>query len=207
MDLLITVITAIAAIAAALAAIGSWRAATKANEAATEIARIERGRRHAEVAPQFQICFAETANSEGYAGLRVALSDGGLDQLDQVIVTILDEAGQDHWAGGLPRDVTLEQAQAFVWGPWEFNTGASVQVVSNRESRPIKFSIVDGRNWIQLSLTRTKPGFWMTGTTSEGWRRDHPGPLRLRLTCRGEGYEPWMLLREVDVGPGGSAPA
>jgi hypothetical protein len=44
---------------------------------------------------------------------------------------ILDETGSDHWARGLPDGVTQEQAEAFVWGPLEFNTGASDQVVSN----------------------------------------------------------------------------
>lgn len=59
-----------------------------------------------------------------------------LGRLDEVTVTILDEAGQDHWGQGLPDGVTQEQAAAFVWGAWEFNTGASAQVVSNVSRGP-----------------------------------------------------------------------
>ena len=32
-----------------------------------------------------------------------------------VTVTILDEAGQDHWTRGLPDDVMQEEAEMFVW--------------------------------------------------------------------------------------------
>jgi hypothetical protein len=27
---------------------------------------------------------------------------------------------------------------------------------------------------------------------------EQPGPLRLRLTCRRDGYAPWILLREIE---------
>ena len=198
-ELVITAIAAIAAIAAAVAAIGSWQAAAKANSIANEMAVVERSRRHEELTPKFEVsCTASTA-SEGYANLHLRLSNGGVDQLDQVTATILDETDQDHWAGGPPSGMTLAQARAFVWGPWEFNTGASEQVVSNRESRPLQCSRVGGRNWILLSLTRTRPGSWMTGLTNAEWKRDHPGPLRLHLDCRSDGYEPWSLIREVEV--------
>ncbi len=68
--------------------------------------------------------------------MRITLTGGGVERLDAVTVTILDDAVQDRWSRGLPAGVTQEEAEAFVWGPWEFNTGASKQVVSNRETVP-----------------------------------------------------------------------
>ena len=40
----------------------------------------------------------------------------------------------------------------------------------------------------------------MTGTSEEDWRRQtEDQPIRLRITCRREGYEPWILPYEVTV--------
>ena len=106
----ITIIALCATIAAAVAAFGSWSAATK-------MAAIERGRRHEELTPRFQITCSEKANDASSADLRVMLTGGGLERLDEVTVTILDDTNQDYWAHGPPDDVTQEQASAFVWGP------------------------------------------------------------------------------------------
>ena len=122
----------------------------------------------------------------------------GLDRLDEVTIAILDEAGADHWAHGLPEKVSAEEARQFVWGPWEFNTGASAQVTGNRTTRPRPYSRPDGRNWDRLSLTRTRPGHWMGAMTPEQWQRDQDGPVRLQITCR-RGDEQWVLLREVKI--------
>jgi hypothetical protein len=49
-------------------------------------------------------------------------------------------------------------------------------------------------------MTRTRPGTWMTGTSQEDWRRQTAGqPIRLLITCRREGYEPWLMPCEVTV--------
>lgn len=199
MDPTIAITAMVATIAAAVAAIGSWRAATTANETATKMASIERDRRHQELTPRFQITCKEKSGAPAYAELHVMLTDGGLDHLDEVTVKILDETGSDHWAPGLPDGVTHEQAEAFVWGPLEFNTGASDQVVSNRRTKPRPYSRMSGQNWDLLSLQRTRPGHWMTATGEGDWRKEHGGPVRLQLTCRCDGYEPWSLLREIPV--------
>lgn len=199
MDLTIAIIALVATIAAAVAAIGSWRAATKANETTTKVASIERDRRHEELTPKFQITCGEKAGAPVYADLHVRLTGGGIEHLDEVTVTILDETGSDHWARGLPPGVTQEQAAAFVWGPWEFNTGASDQVVSNRRSKPRPYSRMSGQNWDLLSLQRTRPGPWMTSTSEGEWRKEHGGPVRLLLTCCCDGHEPWSLLHEIPV--------
>jgi hypothetical protein len=133
------------------------------------------------------------------ADLRVELVGGRLERHTAVTVTILDEAGQDHWTRGLPDGVTQDEAEAFVWGPWEFNTGASEQVVSNRESKARPYSRVSGKNWDLLSLRATRPGKWMSISQAE-WRKQWGGePVRLLVTCICEGYEPWFIQRNVYV--------
>jgi hypothetical protein len=111
-----------------------------------------------------------------------------------VTIAILDESGQDHWGHGLPQGVTSEEAALFVWGAWEFNTGASAQVSDNRTTRPRPYSRVNGKNWDHLSLRRTRPGRWMTGTSPSAWEQQHEGkPVRLLISCRLAGYGPWFL--------------
>jgi len=159
---------------------------------------IEQDRRHEELTPEFEITCTVRKTASDSADLRVSLTGGSLDYLDEVVITILDEAGRDHWARGLPDGVAQEEAEAFVWGPWEFSTGASSQVVSSRETTPRPYSRVSGKNWDLLSLTPTWPGHWMTGTSQDSWQkqyRDHP--VRLLITCRRKGYEPWFVQRDV----------
>jgi hypothetical protein len=72
----------------------------------------------------------------------VTFTGGGLESLDEVTCTILDEALKDRWSGRLPPRVPQEEAEAFVWGPWESNTSASVQTATNRtpQTRPTRGS-------------------------------------------------------------------
>src|ERR1017187_5185773 len=184
---------------AAWAARQSRNAARQSNSAAETLAAIERGRRHDELAPEFELKFTDTGG--GSANLHVTLAGGALESLDEATFTVLDETGKDHWSGGLPGRLTQEQAEAFVWGPWEFNTAASVQIISNRESRPRPYSRVSGRNWDLLPLKRTRPGDWMSTYSQQQWQEEYEDqPIRLLITCRRTGYEPWTLLREVVTG-------
>lgn len=103
--------------------------------------------------------------------------------------------------------MTKEDALRFVWGPWEFNEGASAQVSDNRTTRPRPYSRPDGKNWDRLGLVRTRPGLWMH-MSPEQWQRQIEGPVRLQITCVRDGQR-WVLLREVEPGnerPGERAP-
>jgi hypothetical protein len=129
--------------------------------------------------------------------LKIALT-GGIDALDEAVITIQDESGTDHWGRGLPPGVTKAQAEAFVWGPWEFNVNASAQVVSNRQTRPRSYSLLSSKNWDVLALEATRPGFWMTGTSTDKWRSDRGHqPIRLLITCRSAGHNPWFVPLKV----------
>jgi hypothetical protein len=202
-DLAIAIIGAVAAVAAAAAAVGSWLAARRANATAASLAAIERDRRHDEMTPEFEITCTARGTPEAApasAELYIVLTGGRLERHAAVSVTIQDEAGQDHWARGLPDGVTLEEAQAFVWGGWEFNTDASTEVVSNRESRPRPYDRVSGQNWDLFALVPTRPGSWMGSVAAEKWRKRWTfRPLRILVTCQCEGYDPWFIQREVKI--------
>jgi hypothetical protein len=158
---------------------------------------IESDRRHDELTPLFDASCEVTGGLEDSAKLKISLT-GGIDALDEVVVTIQDENGIDRWGRGLPDGVSQEKAEAFVWGPWEFDTNASVQVVSSRQTRPRAYSLLSGKNWDVLTLAATRPGSWMTGTSTDKWRKDRrEQSIRLLVTCRREGHKPWLVPLEV----------
>jgi hypothetical protein len=196
-DLAIAIIGAVATVAAAVAATGSWVAARRANETASAIAAIERDRRHDEVSPGFDFTCTVRDKAPECADLRVELIGGRLERHAAVTVTILDEAGQDDWIHGLPDGVTQEDAEGFVWGPWEFNTAASDNVVSNRQSKARPYSRMSGKNWDLLVLRATRPGRWMSIGQDEWRKRWKDRPVRLLVTCLCDGYEPWFIQRDV----------
>src|ERR1700761_3976437 len=111
------IVTPLIAAGAAGAAIGSWRASARANKTGGGLAAIERARRHDEGTPEVEITCQERGTSPGSAEMRVSLKRGKLEMLDEVTITIQDEAGRDHWRNGLP-DGFKKEAEAFVWGPW-----------------------------------------------------------------------------------------
>ena len=158
---------------------------------------IESGRWHDELTPVFEASCEVPEFQGDSAMLKVALT-GGMEALDEVVITIQDESGIDHWGRGLPAGVTQEQAEAFVWGPWEYDINASAQVVSNRQTRARPYSLLTGKDWDVLTLAATKPGSWMTATSPDKWRKDwRRQPIRLLITCRRDGHNPWFVQLKV----------
>ncbi|HUY51797.1 MAG TPA: hypothetical protein VMV92_39880 [Streptosporangiaceae bacterium] len=198
--LVVSIVAAAGAVAAVWYARRSARSSATSAVAAETTAALDSQRRHAELTPQFEIICTVGDNGVGDQGeLRLALAGPtGLDRLDEVTIAILDEAGIDHWAHGFPTGVSEEDARRFVWGPWEFNTGASAQVTGNRTTRPRPYSRSDGKNWDRLSLVRTRPGHWMD-MSPERWQKQCECPVRLQVTCQRAG-EQWILLQEVQPG-------
>jgi hypothetical protein len=185
----------IAGFALLVSVVSVMYARKQANHAAA-MAAIESGRRHQEQEPVFEIEAKEAATAPGRAQLSIRLT-AGAPELDAVTVTILDEADQDHWGDRLPEALTREQADMFVWGPWEFDTNVR-EIVDCRTSAPQPLSLLSGQNWARLPLQRTRPGAWMSMTEAV-WRSERTGPIRLRLTCLGKGEEPWVVLKEIHV--------
>lgn len=204
MNLTIVLIGLVAALAAAVAAVGSWMAALKANATSTALAAIEADRRHDELTPQFDITCTLREGGK-WAMLRVELTGGRLEKLDSVVVSIQDESDRNNDRAvnnllrKLPNDITEDQLKLFVWGPWQFNA-IMRNVDSTRESKPLGFSRVSGKNWQDYILIHTKPGSWMTSSATDWRQRYEKQPLRLLLTCRRNGYpEAWLVQRDVPV--------
>ena len=117
-----------------IGALGAWRSAVLNNRsnqlmavATADLRDIEASRRRSELTPQFRLTLTESINGVARNGnLKVELiGPSALDYLDEVAIRIVDERWKDHWNGKLPTNVTAEEAARFVWGPWEFNVGAS----------------------------------------------------------------------------------
>lgn len=192
--LYVSLVISLLALAAAAASALYTRRQSASQDRATAI---ESDRRHEELTPVFEASCEVAGGLEDSAMLKIALA-GGIDALDEVVVTIQDESGTDHWGRGLPPGITQERAEAFVWGPWEFDTNAGAQVVSNRQTRPRPYSLLSGKNWDVLALAATRPGSWMTATTPDKWRKERrQQPIRLLITCRREGHNPWFVPLEV----------
>lgn len=97
--------------------------------------KIERDRRHDELTPRFDITCKVRDTRAGLGGHAHDAGQGGAQHLDSVVITILDETGVNHWVNGPPDDVMPEEALAFVWRPWEFNSGASRFSITVRPRR------------------------------------------------------------------------
>lgn len=147
--------------------------------------------------PNFQFRFTQDPGTSG-AILHVAWAGGGPAVLEEVTLRILDEVGQDHWGHGLPPGVSRETTDAFVWGPWEFNPGATDQVLDGRTTKPRQYSRAEGKTWDTLGLQPTRPGSWMRMSVGE-WADQRGGPIRVSLTCKSEGYGHWTLLESVQT--------
>jgi hypothetical protein len=71
-------------------------------------------------------------------------------------------------------------------------------VVSSRQTRPRAYSLLSGKNWDVLTLAATRPGSWMTGTSTDKWRKERrEQPIRLLVTCRRDGHQPWLVPLDV----------
>ena len=207
-SLTLSIISLVVATASVAAALGLWRSAHRANQiamtasaSAAQVADLDAARRHEEIQPVFEIEFVPDQQHER-ADLRVSLVSG-MEELDEVTFRILNETGTDHWGHGLPPNLSQEDADIFVWGPWEFNGLAAVQISDRRTSRTRPYSRRDGDNWDRLPLLRTRPGPWMHEQAYESWERERRGPIRLSAVCTAAGYPAWTRLYEIDT----SAPA
>jgi hypothetical protein len=206
----------LSAVVAAFAAFGSRTASRQANKAATKagatadlLAKIEQQRRHRELTPKFRVRGQVLDDSAypGFAILFVMLSDGLLETLDAVTITILNTVEIQPW--GLPEGVTEADAEGVLWSGWEFDTfltggvgQGAVKALSHRQSKPRSFSRREGKDWYQILLRRTAPPAWDNNWTEEKWRMKwETFPLRLSLDCYLAGHQSWIVYENVTVKP------
>lgn len=198
--LALSIIALVIALVSAGAAVGLWRSAHRANEISARAVSIDASRRHDERTPDFKVEIVQNETTLDHANLTVPLVRPA--HLDEVVINILNEANADHWGSGrLPDRVTQREAELFVWGLWQFNTGASQQVADARTTLPRRYSRADGKDGEVFDLIKTRPGHWMH-STQQSWAQEHNGPVRLSFECRLDGEQPWQVSYDVTVGPG-----
>ncbi len=116
-------------------------------------------------------------------------------------IAILDEAGVNHWAHGLPGKVSPEEARWFVWGPWEFNTGASAQV-TDKQDHPAAVILQAGRQELGPARPDTYPAGPLDGVDDPGAvaaPASRAGPVADHLRAR------WRAVDPAPRGPGSRA--
>jgi hypothetical protein len=184
------VVLAVAAVAAAFL---TWRAAHA-------LTQIERQRWHADLTPEFD------ASVDGERLLLTFTGPAGLHRLDEVTVTICDEGGVDR-LGQMPAgSATREDVVAHVWAPRCFDTAAKDQTLSNTGRTARAHLIRELGSWHPLLLMPSRPPEWSAPTPEDlpaavkRWGEEYADkPLRLLITCRREGDEPWHVARAVDA--------
>lgn len=176
----------------AVAAGGSWFAAHKANRTAKAVARIEEERWRADLTPKFTFDLTETGNGQALLDVHLEGPDA-LGHLDSISIVVgNDDRGHQLVHSG--PDVTQEEVDAFVWGPYRFSPSADGTDEHGHGPKP--FDLVVGTG-TRRAMQRTRPGHWMTGKTQGMWQGEYVGkPIRLVLTCR-RGDKKWVITRHL----------
>jgi hypothetical protein len=184
------------AVFSALATGGAWMAARRANATAEAVARIERERWHADLTPQFTVSLERVGRDRAKMSVRL-IGPLPLHHLDGVGVKVVQSDDMSYTAR-LAGGPTQEQLDAQVWGPLRFVPGVDGADASGQTIPPFPLRVGAGR---PLALERTRPPRWQVGDDRNARWRDQwlNKPLRLVITCRRNGFDPWEVPCEVDV--------
>lgn len=188
--------TAITAVAGTIAAIAAWKAAERSNRTAETVARIEQNRWQTEMEPTFDITIVRPQG--GYATLDVQLTGPhALRQLDEIVVEILASDDQMRDPLNPVGRPTAEDVRNHTWGPYRFTP--RVDGADEHGKMVAPFDLVVGRGR-PFALEETRPPFWQEGNDrADRWRDQWDGkPLKLRLTCRREGHEAWVIPYDIE---------
>lgn len=191
----------IVAIMAALIALAS-AAYTRRQAVATEAqavasnatAAIERKRLHDDLTPQLAVTCSERPGTR-WADMTVELTGpAGLDGLDDVTIRIRDDIPDRKPMPGSA--LTQEQISEVIWGPYRLNPGVRDTDPNGRAHGPFRLPKHEPYP-VQLEQSMAAP--W---ATPGFWHDQYEGKLvRLEITCRRAGQEPWILRLEAEVKP------
>ena len=181
----------IIAIIAILIALGSVAYTRRQTVASERLTAIEVLRRHEDLTPDLDIrC---THFDGGDVTLELELTGpAGLDRLDEVCVRIRNDR-PDRTTSRAGNGLSTEQLADAIWGPYRLNPGVRDTDRLGREHGP--FSLPRQEPY-KLSLEPTMVPSWYT--VPGMWRKQYEGtPIRLEITCRRDGYQPWVALPEI----------
>ena len=191
-----SIVGGVTAAFSAVAGVGAWMAARRANTTADAVARIEKERWHAELLPQFNIAI------EGLEGDRATLSVHlagplSLHHLDEIRIQVVasDDMSRTATMAGGP---SQEAIDAQVWGPFRFVPNINEADANGQRIPSFPLRVGAGH---PFALERTRPPLWQEGNDrQEHWRDQWLNkPMRLVLTCRRDGFDPWTVPYEVEV--------
>ncbi|MFE7673375.1 hypothetical protein ACFU5N_14305 [Streptomyces albidoflavus] len=168
-------------------------AAADSAETAREVAKIERDRWHRELTPE--LAFSLIRVSPNRLRLTTTL-DGpvGLDHLDTITLTVRDEAGWDHSARPHDDEAMRAELPSVVWGPARFSPGVDGVAAPGRKS--VIRSLERG-NSVYRQMDNSEPPSWFQEPSD--WVDGYwDAKLRLHAVCEVEGYEPWIIVAEID---------
>jgi hypothetical protein len=183
----------VSAVASTAAAFLAWRTSVRSAATADTVARIEKERWLAELTPTFKFALTETGGGHALLDVRLVGPDA-LGHLDSISIVVgNDDGGHEVFNPGV--DVTQEEVDALVWGPYRFNPNADGTDEHGRGPKPFGLSVGTGT---RRSMQRTRPGHWMTGKTQGTWQGEYVGKsIRLKLTCH-RGDEKWVITRHLE---------
>jgi hypothetical protein len=173
-------------------------AAERAAESAAVTADLDIGRRHSELKPHLLI-ECEPAGQVVRMTVRFR-GPGELRRLDELRIRIRDDhpgRGQGSPIAGGP---TPEQVAAHVWGPYRFAPGAAPtggDVPDETGRMCTARGLPVGESMVFL-LEGTRPPSWSAWSLVD-WQREMGALLRLELTCRAPGWQPWILAPELKL--------
>jgi hypothetical protein len=185
---LAALIVAIVAVLIALASAAYTRRQAVATEAT---AAIEGKRLHDDLTPELAVTCTERTGTR-WADMTVEMTGpAGLDGLDEVTVRIRDDIPDRKPTPG--STLTEEEVSAVIWGPYRLNPGVRDTDPEGRAHGPFRLPKHEPYP-VQLEQTTAPP--WATPTF---WQDQYDGtPVRLEVTCRRAGYEPWILRLEAE---------
>jgi hypothetical protein len=183
---------AAAAVAGAVIAAGAWKVGRGAALSNAHLADIERRREHREMFPHVEITVERDPGATTRQLVVFLKGPDVLDHLDSFRVEIRDD-GQDRSSRSAGSNVSQEEIERQIWGPYRLRPSAGGADEWGRQSNPRPLTV--GERWIWY-LEKTPAPTWMTDPNS--WEQQYAGkPIRLTLYCEREGFDPWILRREI----------
>ncbi|GGX94652.1 hypothetical protein [Streptomyces anandii] len=191
-----SIIAGTTAVFSAVATGGAWLAARRANATADAVARIERERWHADLTPQFNVTIERSDGDRATLSVHLA-GPLPLGYLDEVRVEVRQSDDMDY-TPTLPGGAAPEQVAAHVWGPYRFVPHVNGADANGQVMPGFQLRVGAGQ---PRALERTRAPLWWEGNDREARWRDKwlNKPMRLVLTCRRDGFDPWVVPYEVDV--------